>query len=130
MLALVVVGGLIVATHVVVKLEHSIAAAAINRQRAFAASEFALWTSVAVLAPWDAPMVPGGAATDVVRFGADSAIVTTVRLNEHLYWVVADATVGVASFRARRRTATNVRVSTDSVGQPVAAVRRAWVDLH
>lgn len=130
MLALVVVGGLIVATHVAVNIEHSLAATAINRQRAFAASEFALWTSVAALDSSAPPLEPGGAVTHVVRVAADSAIVTTVRLSDGLYWILADAAVGTASFRARRRTATNVRVTADSTGRRAAPVRRAWVELH
>lgn len=125
-LALVVVGGLIVATHVAVNLEHSMAAAAVNRQRAFAASEHGLWTSVSEWGAANFTLAPGGATTKVVRVLRDSAVVTIVRLNDRLYWVVADAAVG----DARRRTAVNVRVIVDSTGSRVEPVRRSWVELH
>lgn len=125
-LALVVVGGLIVATHLAVNLEHSLAATAINRQRAFAASEHGLWTSVSVWSAANFELLPGGATVRVVRALRDSATVTVVRLNDQLYWVVADAAVG----DARRRTAVNVRAFVDSAGMRVEPVRRSWVELH
>lgn len=125
-LAVAVAGALIVATHVAVNLEHGMAAAAISRQRAFAASEHALWTSVA---EWDATssaLQPGSATTRVIRAAGDSATVTTVRLNERMYWIFAEAMVGAA----RRRTGVNVRAVTDSMGTHVQRVRRSWVELH
>lgn len=125
-LAVVVAGALIVATHVAVTLEHRMAASAIARQRAFAASEFALWASVA---GWDSSSLalqPGGASVRVFPAGGDSATVTTTRLDERTYWLVAEAAVG----EARRRTGVNVLVSTDSTETHVRRVSRSWVDLH
>ncbi|MEX1186470.1 MAG: hypothetical protein WEA80_07755 [Gemmatimonadaceae bacterium] len=125
-LAVVVAGALIVATHVAVTLEHRMAASRIARQRAFAMSEYALWGAVAA---WDAssPGLPEGSATvKIIRAGGDSAILTTTRLNEQMYWLVAEATVG----EARRRTGVNVLALTDSTGTHVRAVRRSWVELH
>ena len=125
-LAVVLVGALIVATHVAVSLEHTISSGASRRQRAFAASEHALWTSVAEWDAANAALEPGGSRRMVVRAGADSATVTTVRLSEQLYWVVADAIVE----DARRRTAVNVRAAGDSSGAGVEPVRRSWAELH
>lgn len=129
-LAVVVAGALIVATHAAVHLEHGVAAAAIVRQRAFAASENALWHSVA---SWNAAnlALPVSGSTRVVVFaGRDSAMVTTVRLSGEIYWVVADAEAGDGVRRARRRTGINVRVVSDSTGTSVSPVRRSWVEVH
>ena len=129
-LGVVVVGALIVATHAVVHLEHDVAAAGVNRQRAFAASEHALWSSVA---NWDAAnsaLQPGAATSKVIRAAGDSAIITTVRLNNELYWLVADARTGDPRRGARRRTAINVHVFSDSAGTRVTPVRRSWSELH
>lgn len=128
-LAVVVAGALIIATHVAVNLEHTTAASALNRQRAFAASEHALWYSVANWNAANSALAPGAATSEVVRSAADSAIITTVRLNAELYWLVADARVG-GEKGARRRTAVNVRVSVDTAGTRVIPVRRSWSELH
>lgn len=125
-LAVVLIGALIVAAHAAVGLEHSVASAAVRRQRAFAASEHALWTSVAQWDDSNAALQPGESRTTVVRAARDSAEVTIVRLNERLYWVVADAAVE----DARRRTAVNVRTVDDSGGIRVEPVPRSWVELH
>jgi Tfp pilus assembly protein PilX len=125
-LAVVVVGGLIVATHVAVTLEHRMAMAAGARQRAFAATEHALWGSVA---EWDeshSTLAPGAAVAKVVHAAGDSATITTVRLGEQMYWLVAEAAVG----DARRRTGVNVLAFTDSTGSHARPVIRSWVDLH
>jgi hypothetical protein len=125
-LAVVVAGALIVAAHIAVTLEHRMAASAIARQRAFAASEFGLWSAVA---GWDSSSLalpPGGATVRVFHAGGDSATVTTFRLDERTYWLVAEAAVG----EARRRTGANVLVSTDSTETFVRRVSRSWVDLH
>lgn len=127
--AVVLVGALIVATHSAVNLEHTVAASALNRQRAFAASEHALWSSVANWNAANSALLPGGATSEVVRAVRDSAIITTVRLNAELYWLVADARVGGAK-GARRRTAVNVRVTVDTAGTRVTPVRRSWSELH
>jgi hypothetical protein len=122
----VVVGALIVATHVAVALEHRMATAAMARQRAFAVAEHALWASVAA---WDAAhltLAPSAAATKVIHSAGDSATITTVRLNEQLYWLVAEAAVG----DARRRTGVNVLAVTDSAGARASPIIRSWVDLH
>ncbi len=129
-LAVVIVGALIIATHAAVSLEHRVGSAAINRQRAFAASEYGLWSSVA---NWDAAnsaLEPGAATRKVVQAGADSAIITTVRLNAELYWLVADAVAGDPERGARRRTAINLHVTTDSAGTHVTPVRRSWSEVH
>ena len=125
-LAVVLVGALIVATHVAVGLEHTASSAASRRQRAFAASEHALWSTVAEWNAANAALQPGEARTTVVRAAADSATVTTVRLSEQLYWIVAEAAVE----DARRRTAVNVRALEDSSGARVEPVRRSWMELH
>ena len=125
-LAVVLVGALIVATQVAVGLEHAVSHTAIHRQRAFAASELALWTAVTEWDAANAALPPGSWRTRVVRGAADSATVTTVRLGERLYWVVAEAAVG----DARRRTAVNVRIAEDSSGPRVEPVRRSWAELH
>ena len=125
-LAVVIVGALIVATHVAVGLEHRMATAAMERQRALAASENALWGSVA---DWDeshSALPPGAAFARVVHSAGDSATITTVRLNERMYWLVAEAAVG----DARRRTGVNVLALPDSAGVRVSPVSRSWVDLH
>lgn len=125
-LAVVVVGALIVATHVAVSFEHRMATAAMARQRALAAAEHALWGSVA---EWDeshAALAPGAAVVRVVHAAEDSATITTVRLNEQMYWLVAEAAVG----DARRRTGVTVLALTDSSGPNVRPVIRSWVDLH
>lgn len=125
-LAVVVVGALIIATHVAVSMEHRMAAAAMARQRALAAAEHALWSSVT---DWDASLallLPGAALVKVIHAAGDSATITTVRLNEHVYWLVAEAAVG----DARRRTAVNVRALADSAGTLVRPVTRSWVDLR
>lgn len=128
-LAVVVAGALIIATHVAVNLEHTTATSALNRQRAFAASEHALWHSVANWNAANSALAPGGATSEVVRAAGDSAIITTVRLNAELYWLVADARVG-GEKGARRRTAVNVRVSVDTAGTRVTPVQRSWSELH
>lgn len=125
-LAVVVAGALIVATHVAVTLEHRMATAAVARQRAFAASEHALWKSVAEWDPSYSTLAPGAAVARVIHAAGDSAIITTVRLNEHTYWLVAEAAVG----EARRRTGANVVAVTDSTGARFRPVARSWVDLH
>ena len=129
-LAVVVAGALIVATHAAVNLEHMGATATIHRQRAFAASEHALWSSIA---NWDATnnLLPlGGSKTITLRVGGDSATITTVRLNQSLYWLTAEAEVGDPVRRARRRTGVNVRVISDSAGLQAAPVPRSWGDLY
>jgi len=129
-LAVVVAGALIVATHAAVNLEHLRASATINRQRAFAASEHALWSSVA---NWDATndLLPlGGSKTVTLTIGADSATISTLRLNRGIYWLAAEAEVGDPVRRARRRTGVNVRVTSDSAGQYASPLPRAWVELH
>ena len=129
-LAVVVAGALIVATHAAVNLEHLGATASIHRQRAFAASEHALWSSIA---NWDAAndlLSLGGSKTVTLRVGGDSATITTVRLNQSLYWLTAEAEVGDPVRRARRRTGVNVRVTPDSAGLQAAPVPRSWGDLH
>lgn len=125
-LAVAVVGALIVATHVAVTLEHRMATAAAARQRAFAATEHALWSSVA---EWDEShltLAPGAAVARVVVAAGDNATVTTVRLSDQMYWLVAEAAVG----EARRRTGVNVIAVTDSAGAHVRPLIRSWVDLH
>ena len=125
-LAVVLVGALIVAAHVAVTLEHTVSSAASRRQRAFAASELALWSTVAEWDAANAALQPGEARAAIVRAAADSATVTTVRLSERLYWIVAEAAVG----DARRRTAVNVRTVGDSTGARVEPVQRSWMELH
>lgn len=125
-LAVVVTGALIVATHAAVTLEHRTAAAIMARQRAFATAEHALWGSVAQWDESNSTLASGAAATKVVFVAADSATVTTVRLGDQLYWLVAEAAVG----GARRRTGVNVLAVTDSAGPHVRPVSRSWVDLH
>lgn len=125
-LAVVVVGALIVATHVAVTLEHRMATSVMARQRAFAVAEHALWGSVA---EWDEShwtLAPGAAVARVVHAAGDSAIITTVRLNEQMYWLVAESAAG----DARRRTGVNVLAFTDSIGAHVRPVIRSWVDLR
>lgn len=125
-LAVVVAGALIVATHVAVTLEHRTATAAVARQRALAAAERALWGSVA---EWDEShltLAPGAAVARVVVAAGDSATITTVRLSEQMYWLIAEAAVG----DARRRTGVNVLAFTDSIGAHVRPVIRSWVDLR
>lgn len=125
-MAVVVAGALIVATHVAVTLEHRIGAAAMERQRAFAATEHALWKSIA---EWDgshSALAPGAAVREVVHSMSDSAILTTVRLNERTYWLMAEAAVGPA----HRRTGLNLLAFTDSTGTFVRPVSRSWVDLR
>jgi hypothetical protein len=125
-LAVVVAGALIVATHVAVTLEHRMATAAAARQRAFAAAENALWKSVV---EWDAShstLAPGAGVARIVHSAGDSATITTVRLGERVYWLVAEAAVG----DARRRTGVNLLTLTDSGGAHVGPVIRSWVDLH
>jgi len=129
-LAVVVAGALIVATHAAVNLEHMGATATIHRQRAFAASEHALWSSIA---NWDATnnLLPlGGSKTVTMRDGGDSATISTVRLSRWLYWVTAEAEVGDPVRRARRRTGVNVRVISNSAGLQAAPVPRSWGDLY
>ena len=125
-LAVVVAGALIVATHVAVTLEHRMATAAFARQRAFSAAEHALWKSVAEWDPSHSSLVPGGAVAKVVHSAGDSAILTTVRLNDQAYWLVAEAAVG----DARRRTGVNVVAVVDSAGARFRPLTRSWVDLH
>ena len=125
-LAVVVAGALIIATHVAVTLEHRMAAAAVARQRAFAASEHALWQSVAEWDPSHSTLAPGAAVARIVHAAGDSAIITTVRLNEHMYWLVAEAAVD----DARRRTGANVVAVLDSTGTRFRPLIRSWVDLH
>ena len=129
-LAVVVAGALIIATHAAVNLEHLRASATINRQRAFAASEHALWSSVANWDPSNDLLPSGGSKTITLRAGGDSATISTVRLSRWLYWVTAEAEVGDPVRRARRRTGVNVRVTSDSAGQYVSPLPRAWVELH
>ncbi|MBA3580194.1 MAG: hypothetical protein H0W42_09445 [Gemmatimonadaceae bacterium] len=129
-LAVVVAGALIVATHAAVNLEHLRASATINRQRAFAASEHALWSSIA---NWDSTndlLRPGGSKTATLKSGGDSATITTIRLNQSVYWLTAEAEAGDPVRRARRRTGVNVRVTPDSAGQYASPLPRAWVELH
>lgn len=130
LLAVVLVGALIVATHSVVLLEHNVAIATIARQRAFAASEHGLWSAIA---SWDAAnsaLAPGVARATVVRAARDSATVTTVRLNDRIYWVVSDAIVTEGRLRARRRTGINVRLAPESLGARVVPLSRSWVEIH
>jgi len=129
-LAVVVAGALIIATHAAVNLEHLGAAATIDRQRAFAASEHALWSSVANWDPSNDLLAFGGSKTVTLRAGRDSATITTVRLTQWLYWLAAEAELGDPVRRARRRTGVNVRVTSDSAGQYVSPLPRAWVELH
>ena len=129
-LAVVVAGALIVATHAAVRLDHGVAAAALVRQRAFLASEHALWHSVAHWSPANLALPVGGASTLVVPDGPGIVTVTTVRLSAEIYWVVAEAEVGDGSRSARRRTAVNVRANSDSTGVRAAPLSRAWAELH
>lgn len=125
-LGVVLVGALIIATHVAVSLDHRAAAAGRDRQRAFAISEYALWSAVASWDPGNAGLPPGGGTTRIVRAAGDSAELTVVRLGEEMYWLVSDARVGAA----RRRTGINVRAVTDSAGTRYEPVRRSWLELH
>lgn len=127
-LAVVVVGALIIATHAAVRLEQAVTAATIDRQRAFAAAEHALWSSVASWDPANSTLPPTAASTKVIYASGDSAIITTVRLSEEVYWLVADARVGGRT-GARRRTAVNVRVATDTTGARATLVPRSWIEL-
>ena len=129
-LGVVVVGALIVATHAAVRLDHDVAAAGVNRQRAFAASENALWSSVANWEAANSALAPGGARTVVIRGATDSATITTVRLNQEVYWLIAEAQVGDPARRARRRTGINVRVTSDSTGVRITPLPRSWTELH
>lgn len=125
-LGVVLVGALIVATSMAVALEHRMAVVAVARQRAFAATEHALWRSIV---EWDgslSALARGDAVTRVVPSAGDSARITTVRLNENIYWLVSEAAVG----GARRRTGVNLLVVADSGGARVIPVSRSWVDLH
>lgn len=125
-LGVVLVGALIVATHVAVGLEHRAAAAGVDRQRAFAMSEYALWSAVAVWDPANAALPPGSATSRVVRAAGDSAKLTVIRLNDEIFWLVADARVG----EARRRTGISVRAITDSAGVRYEPLRRSWLEVH
>lgn len=125
-LAVVLIGALIVATHVAVTLEHAVSSASIARQRAFAASEHGLWSSVTDWEAANSALYPGQSRIRVVRAGRDSALVTTVRLSEAAFWVVSESGVD----KARRRTALNMRQLTDSAGSRVEPVARSWVELH
>ncbi|MEO6331842.1 MAG: hypothetical protein ABIV11_06295 [Gemmatimonadaceae bacterium] len=129
-LAVVLIGALIVATHAAVQLEHRVAASAIDRHRAFAASEYALWSAVAGWDGANASLPVGGWNMRTVRVAGDSASIATVRLNGAVFWVAAEAKVGDPERRARRRTAVNVRVSVDSAGPVVTPVPRSWAELH
>lgn len=129
-LAVTVVGALIVATHSASRIDHGSSVSALNRQPAFAASEHALWHSVANWSSTNASLVPGSAVTATVLAAADTAKVTTVRLNEAVYWLMAEAEVGHPPHRARRRTGINVSVVEDSTGVRVEPVRRSWVEVH
>lgn len=125
-LGVVLVGALIVATHVAVGLEHRAAAAGVDRQRAFAMSEYALWSAVA---EWDAAnsaLPPGASSRRIIRATRDSAELTVIRLSGEMFWLVADARVG----EARRRTGLNVRAVTDSAGARYEPVRRSWLEIH
>lgn len=125
-LGVVLIGALIIATHVAVSLEHRAATAGIDRQRAFAMSEYALWSAVA---SWDAgssALAPGAATRRIVRAAGDSAELTVVRVGREMYWLVSDARAGAA----RRRTGINVRAITDSAGTRYEPVRRSWLELH
>jgi len=102
----------------------------VNRQRAFAASENALWSSVANWEAANSALAPGGARTVVIRGAADSATITTVRLNQEMYWLIAEAQVGDPARRARRRTGINVRVTSDSTGVRITPLPRSWTELH
>lgn len=128
--AVVLVGALIVATHAAVNLEHHAASSAVNRQRAFAASEHGLWFSVAHWEAANSALAPGGARTTVIRGAGDSATITTVRLNQELYWLMAEAQVGRPARRARRRSGINVHVSFDSTGVRITPLSRSWTQLH
>ena len=125
-LGVVLIGALIIATHVAVSLEHRVAAAGMDRQRAFAMSEYALWSAVASWDAGNAALAPGAAARRIVRAGGDSAELTVVRLSEEMYWLVSDARVG----DGRRRTGINVRAVPDSSGTRYEPVRRSWLELH
>lgn len=129
-LAVVLIGALIVATHTAVQLEHRVAAAAIYRQRAFAASEYALWSSVAGWDGANASLPIGGWSTRTVTVAGDSASIATVRLNGAVFWLAAEAKVGDPERRARRRTGINVHVASDSTGAGVTPLPRSWADLH
>lgn len=125
-LAVVLIGALIVATHIAVTIEHSVSSASINRQRAFAASEHALWTS---LAEWNAAntaLQPGQSRATVLRSGADSSTVTIARVGQRVFWVVSESSVA----KARRRTALSVAEVVDSAGARVEPIARSWVELH
>ena len=125
-LGVTLLGALIIATHVAVGLEHRVAATGLDRQRAFAMSEYALWSAVVAWDAGNAALPPGGASRRVVRAARDSAELTVMRLGEGMYWLVADARVG----GARRRTAINVLVVTDSAGTRYEPLRRSWMELH
>jgi Tfp pilus assembly protein PilX len=125
-LGVVLLGALIIATHVAVGLEHRAAAAGVDRQRAFAMSEYALWSAVAGWDAANAALPPGSATRRVVHAAADSADLTVFRLSDELYWLVADARVG----EARRRTGINVRAVTDSSGARYEPLRRSWLEIH
>lgn len=128
--SVVLVGALIVATHSAVNLAHHSASSAIGRQRAFAAGEHALWSSVANWDPATAELRHGAAFVQVIHAAGDSAIITTVRLSDRLYWLVAEASAGGPRRLARRRTAVNVHVLTDSLGTRVTPLHRSWTELH
>ena len=125
-LAVVLIGALIVATHVAVTLEHSVSSSSINRQRAFAASEHGLWTSIADWSAANAALDPGQSRTSLVRAGQDSATVTITRVGRRLFWLVSESRVD----KARRRTAINVALAEDSTGVNIEPVARSWVELH
>lgn len=124
-LAVVLIGALIVATHVAVTLEHSVSSASIARQRAFAASEHGLWLS---LSDWEAnaTLQPGNSRISTVHAGRDSSIVMTTRVGERMFSIISESSVD----KARRRTALNVRLVADSTGSRVEPVARSWVELH
>lgn len=125
-LAVALIGALIVATHFAVTLEHSVSSASIARQRAFAASEHGLWSSVADWQAANGALQPGQSRTSIVHAGRDSSIVTTAMIGERMFWVTSESGVD----GARRRTALNVRQLTDSAGLGVEPVSRSWVELH
>ncbi len=125
-LAVVVAGALIVATHVAVNLEHIVAAASLDRQRAYAAAEYGLWSAVAGGAAPDSALRPGEASTKIIRVERDSVTVTTVRLSERMYWITAEAIAGAAV----RRSGMNVRIVVDSTGGRAEQVTRSWTELY
>ena len=101
------------------------------RARAFVAAESALWTTSAATTAPSVRAMPIGGRARVQTDSADlSTLVTIVRVDTSMAWIVSAATVRRGNDIAYHRLGLSIRVSSDSTDHVAHELSdRGWAEL-